>query len=134
MVNIRHMKELIKKALNARKAAYAPYSKFKVGAAVETGSGRIYCGCNVENASYGLAICAERVAICNAVANGEKMFKRIVVATDSDILTPPCGACRQFLAEFNLKLEIIIANRGGKVKKYNLSKLFPNPFSKENMA
>ncbi len=121
------MKKIIRSAIAARKKAYAPYSKFKVGAAIETKDGRIYTGCNVENASYGLSICAERVAVTKAVSEGAKRFKRIVIVTKN--ATTPCGACRQFLMEFNPDLEIIFADPKGRSNKTTLSKLLPRAFN-----
>ena len=108
--------------------AFAPYSKFKVGAAVEGADGRIHTGCNVENATYGLTICAERVAVFKAVSEGVRHFRRIAVAADTDQLTPPCGACRQILWEFCGDVEIALANPRGKVETYRLKDLFPRPF------
>ncbi|PIR16612.1 MAG: cytidine deaminase [Deltaproteobacteria bacterium CG11_big_fil_rev_8_21_14_0_20_49_13] len=123
------MNKLIEEALKARKKAYAPYSRFKVGAALEALNGKIYTGCNVENASYGLSVCAERTAIFKAVSEGATKFRRIAIATGAiKALTPPCGACRQILAEFNPRLEIILANSNGRIKKANLKKLMPDPF------
>ena len=127
------MKNLLHAAMRARKNTYAPYSKFKVGAAIETIDGRIFTGCNIENASYGLAICAERVAVFKAVSEGVKKFKRIVIVTGVKKPTPPCGMCRQVLFEFNPNLEIIIANTNGKVIKTKLSKLFPYAFGPKNL-
>src|SRR3989338_2100888 len=122
------MKNLLHAAMRARKNPCAPCSKFKVGAAIETIDGRIFTGCNIENASYGLAICAERVAVFKAVSEGVKKFKRIAIVTGAKKPTPPCGMCRQVLFEFNPNLEIIIANTNGKVIKTKLSKLFPYAF------
>lgn len=119
--------ELVKAARNAMKRAYAPYSKFKVGAAVETKGGNIYAGCNVENASYGLTLCAERNAICAAVAAGERDFVRVAIVTSGRKRTPPCGACRQVLREFGPSLQVLMAGSGG-VKKISLEKLLPNAF------
>lgn len=116
---------LVKKAHEARMAAYAPYSHFSVGAALETGSGKIFCGCNVENISFGLTICAERSAVCQAVAAGEREFTRIVVAADSRSPVTPCGACRQVLAEFADKLEVISVNLEGIEHRAMLSELLP---------
>ena len=127
------MKNLLHAAMRARKNTYAPYSKFKVGAAIETIDGRIFTGCNIENASYGLAICAERVAVFKAVSEGVKKFKRIAIVTGAKKPTPPCGMCRQVLFEFNPNLEIIIANTNGKVIKTKLSKLFPYAFGPKNL-
>lgn len=127
MVRTPSMDPLIKKAIEARKRAYAPYSKFKVGAAVEAVNGRVYTGCNIENASYGLAICAERVAIWKAVSDGVLKFRRIAVVADTDEPCPPCGACRQAMLEFD-DLEIVMANLKGKVIIKRLKDLVPMPF------
>jgi cytidine deaminase len=126
------MNKLIKLALDARKKAYAPYSGFKVGAALESAGGKIYLGCNVENASYGLANCAERTALFKAVSDGVRKFKRIAIVTSENDPSPPCGICRQALSEFAPNLEIIMANTRGKVKVSNLSKLFPDAFKLRN--
>ncbi|MBI2092179.1 MAG: cytidine deaminase [Deltaproteobacteria bacterium] len=119
---------LLREALKARSRAYAPYSGFKVGAALLTDGGKIITGSNIENASFGLAICAERVAFVKAVSEGHKNFKELLIVTGASKLSTPCGACRQFMSEFNPKLKIILANTGGKTLKTNLSKLFPKPF------
>ncbi len=124
----KEIQELILQARNAREKAYAPYSKFKVGAALLTGTGKIYNGGNVENSSYGLSICAERVAILKAVSAGELKLKLMVIYTDTEELTSPCGACRQVLSEFNPKLEVILVNKKGEMKALNLEKLLPEPF------
>jgi cytidine deaminase len=119
---------LLAAALAARENAFAPFSKFKVGAAVEDESGRIHTGCNVENATYGLTVCAERVAIFKAISEGARQFKRVAVAADTDALTPPCGACRQILWEFCGDVEIVLVNLRGKTESYRLKELFPKPF------
>jgi cytidine deaminase len=119
---------LIEAAIRARENAHAPYSHFKVGAALEDSEGRIHTGCNVENATYGLTICAERVAVVKAVSEGAKGFKRIVVVADTDILTPPCGACRQILWEFCGDAELILSNLKGKSETMRLSAIFPRAF------
>ena len=119
---------LIAAALAVRENAHAPFSGFKVGAAVEDNSGRIHTGCNVENATYGLTVCAERVAIFKAVSEGARGFKRVAVAADTDRLTPPCGACRQILWEFCGDVEIVLANLDGKSETLRLGALFPRPF------
>jgi cytidine deaminase len=119
---------LISAALEAREKAHAPYSNFKVGAALEDGAGRIHTGCNVENATYGLSVCAERVAVFKAVSEGAGGFQRVVVAADTDVLTPPCGACRQILWEFCGDVEIVLVNLRGKSETLKLGTLFPRPF------
>jgi cytidine deaminase len=124
---------LIRSALAARENAYAPYSRFKVGAALEKAAdagneAAVFTGCNVENATYGLTICAERVAVFKAISEGATGFSRIAIAADSETLTPPCGACRQILWEFCGNLEIILANLHGKSEIIRLADIFPRPF------
>ena len=119
---------LIAAARTAREHAHAPYSKFRVGAAVHAKSGRIFAGCNVENSTYGLTLCAERVAIFKAISEGERGFDAVAVVTDTNSLTPPCGACRQILWEFCGDAEIVLSNLKGKVELYRMSALFPKPF------
>ena len=115
-------------ALAARENAHAPYSHFQVGAALESEDGRVITGCNVENATYGLSVCAERVAVLKAISEGLRKFRRIAVAADTDVLTPPCGACRQILWEFCADIEITLTNLHGKTETLRLSALFPRPF------
>src|SRR5271163_3719286 len=122
------MDSLIEAAIRARENAHAPYSHFKVGAAIEDGEGRIHTGCNVENATYGLTICAERVAVVKAVSEGVKGFRRIAVVADTDKLTPPCGACRQILWEFCGDAELVLANLQGLTETMRLSEIFPRAF------
>ncbi len=110
--------------------AYAPYSRFRVGAALEAASGEIFKGCNVECASYGLAACAERVAAVAAVSHGHTRFRRLVVATDSDAVVPPCGACRQVLAEFGDDLEVACVGRKQRAL-WRLGELLPQAFRLE---
>jgi cytidine deaminase len=119
---------LLSAALAARLHAFAPFSKFQVGAALEDVDGRIHTGCNVENATYGLTVCAERVAVFKAISEGVRKFRRVAVAADTDDLTPPCGACRQILWEFCGDLEILLVNPRGKTETYRLKELFPKPF------
>jgi cytidine deaminase len=128
---MKNIERLVNVAKKASKFAYAPYSKFKVGAAILTSSGKIYSGANIENASYGLTVCAERVAIFKALSEGEKDFKSIAIYTKTKDFTKPCGACRQVLSEFNPNLSVIIVNNSGKIKKTSISKLLPNPFRKK---
>ncbi|MFQ6003851.1 MAG: cytidine deaminase [Candidatus Zixiibacteriota bacterium] len=124
--------ELVEKAKKARLRAYAPYSKFKVGAALLTKKGKVYTGVNIENATFGLTVCAERVAILKAVTNGEKNFVKIAVVVDKDEPVTPCGACCQVLSEFCSDLKIVCANLKGKTKRYNLRELLPEAFEKFN--
>jgi len=119
---------LIPAALGARANAVAPFSHFQVGAALEDMGGRIHTGCNVENATYGLTMCAERVAVFKALSEGVRQFRRMAIAADTQSLTPPCGACRQILWEFCGDLEIVLVNMGGKTETYHLRDLFPRPF------
>jgi homotetrameric cytidine deaminase len=119
--------DLIRSALDARLRAYAPYSKFAVGAAVQCKSGAVFAGSNIENISYGLTICAERVGIGTAVAAGEREFVAIAVVADTIEPIVPCGACRQFLAEFSPDLIIVSATVEGDCKVENLSHLLPEP-------
>jgi cytidine deaminase len=119
---------LLSAALAAREYAHAPFSKFKVGAAIEDDGGRIHTGCNVENATYGLTMCAERVALFKAISEGARRFRRVAVAADTDTLTPPCGACRQVLWEFCGDVEIALVNPNGMLETCRLKDLFPRPF------
>jgi cytidine deaminase len=119
--------ELIAAASTARSLAYAPYSGFQVGAALVTKAGKIYTGCNVENVSLGLTICAERSAIATAVAEGNKDFVAVAVVTAGKKPAIPCGACRQVLAEFNPSIKILAATIDGKVQEFNLTELLPFP-------
>jgi cytidine deaminase len=119
---------LVVAARRARRHAHAHYSGFKVGAALETSNGLVITGCNVENATYGLTICAERVAMFKALSEGHRRFTRIVVVGDTAAPTPPCGACRQILWEFGGDLEVILANLRRETGRYALSALLPLPF------
>jgi cytidine deaminase len=119
---------LIAAARTAREHAHAPYSNFRVGAAVRAKSGRVFTGCNVENSTYGLTLCAERVAIFKAISEGERGFDAVAVVTDTDALTPPCGACRQIIWEFCGDAAVILVNLKGKVEVLQMSALFPRPF------
>ena len=119
---------LITAAKSARENAHAAYSNFRVGAALRAKSGRIFGGCNVENATYGLTICAERVAIFKAISEGERGFDAIAVVADADSLTPPCGACRQLIWEFCGDVPVILANLQGRVEIVPMRELFPKPF------
>jgi cytidine deaminase len=122
--------ELITSARAAREFAHAEFSTFKVGAALETADGTIVTGCNIENATYGLTICAERVAMFKALSEGHRAFRRIAIVADTQAPTPPCGACRQILWEFGGDLEVILANLQRETGRHRLSDLLPLPFDK----
>jgi cytidine deaminase len=119
---------LLAAAFAARENAHAPFSHFRVGAALEDDSGRIHTGCNVENATYGLTLCAERVAVFKAVSEGARRFSRIAIVADTDTLAPPCGACRQILWEFCGDIEIVLGNPRGRSETLRLRDLFPRAF------
>lgn len=119
---------IINAARAARERAVTPFSHFRVGAAVETGDGKIYTGCNIESASYGLTVCAERVAIWKALSEGERHFKRLAVVADTDQLTPPCGTCRQIIWEFCRDATVIFANLRGDQESFHMSELLPRAF------
>jgi cytidine deaminase len=119
---------LVAAAQTARERALAGYSDFRVGAALETTDGRIITGCNVENSTYGLTMCAERVAVYKALSEGHRSFKRIAVVADTDQATTPCGACRQILWEFAGNLDVVLANLQGVSSRHQLKDLLPHPF------
>lgn len=125
-------KELMKMAIEARQNAYAPYSHFAVGAALLTESDKVYTGCNIENASYGLTCCAERNAIFAAVGAGERRFKMLAVAADSPEPVAPCGACRQVIAEFGIPL-VVMGNLKESTKTMTAEELLPYGFGQESM-
>jgi len=120
-----NMEDLISAARTVREQAYAPYSKFQVGAALLTASGRIFCGCNVENLSFGLTVCAERAAVFTAIAAGETKFEAIAVVADSIQPVTPCGACRQVLVEFSTDLKIVSANLQDQRYESTIAELLP---------
>lgn len=122
------MTHLLAAALAARQHAHAPYSHFLVGAALEDVHGRIHTGCNVENSTYGLTICAERVAVFKAMSEGVREFRRIAIAADTEMLTPPCGACRQILWEFCGDIEVALVNPRGASETLRMRDLFPRAF------
>jgi len=127
--------DLIRVAALARQRAYAPYSKYRVGAAVRTKRNKIYSGANVENASYGLTVCAERCAVWSAVAAGEtKDYDAIAIVIDDDQLPTPCGACRQVIAEFSPSVRVVLATTGGQRKITTLTALLPDPFLPGNLS
>jgi cytidine deaminase len=121
---------LVAAATRARTRAHAQYSKFKVGAALETAEGQIITGCNIENATYGLTLCAERVALVKALSEGQGVFTRIVVVAETDDLTPPCGPCRQLLWEYCGDIDVVLANLSGRTAHYRLAALLPLPFDR----
>ena len=130
------MTQLIQAAIAARQNAHAPYSKFRVGAALATRDGRVFQGCNVENATYGLTVCAERVAVFSAIAAGVKPrdFAAVAVCADTDHLTPPCGACRQILWEFCGDIPVTLANLRGRHETWQLAELFPKGFDDTSLV
>ena len=119
---------LVGAARAARERAMADYSKFRVGAALETSDGQIVTGCNIENATYGLTMCAERVAIFKALSEGHRAFRRLVVVADTADLTPPCGACRQLVWEFAGDIDVVLVNLQDVATRYRMSELLPDPF------
>lgn len=125
---------LIQAASLARQRAHAPYSRFQVGAAVETEAETIVAGCNVESASYGLTLCAERVALSKAISEGHRPRKRIAIVTDTKTPTPPCGACRQLIWELAGNVEVILANLQGQTLTYTMQELLPYAFGADFLA
>ena len=124
---------LAKRALAARLYSHSPFSHFRVGAALLTRSGKVYTGCNIENSSYGLTVCAERTAIFKAVSEGKKKFKAMAVASDHESFTPPCGACRQVIVDLAGDIDIIMVNNDGKCTVMKMSELLPYPFTAQNL-
>ena len=125
--------QLLTVAEQSQKNAHAPYSNFRVGAALRATSGRVFGGCNVENATYGLTVCAERIAIFKAISEGERGFDAIAVVADTDTLTPPCGACRQLIWEFCGDIPVVLSNLKGKTEVIPMRELFPRPFDSSNL-
>lgn len=126
--------ELVRLAQLAYRQAYVPYSHYPVGAAALFSSGKIYSGCNVENASYGLAICAERNAVFQGVARGERELKGIAVAVPGDVFPSPCGACRQVIREFSADCPVILVNGRGQIRRTDLQALLPEAFGPDFLA
>lgn len=124
---------LLHAAIEARERALAPFSGFRVGAAIEDAEGRIFSGCNIESASYGLTLCAERVAVFKAISEGSRSFKRIAIVAGTATLTPPCGACRQILWEFCGDVQITLANLDGQHEDLQLADLYPRPFDTSSL-
>ncbi len=132
--NKKEIQQLLDQAIEARSFAYAPYSSFKVGAAIQSSDGRIYRGCNIENASYGLSICAERVALYHAWASGSRDLIAIAIVYDPVRKAIPCGACRQVLMEFNPTMILISGNLKGAYQLFHLDELLPHPFLPETVS
>ena len=128
------MTDLVAAATAAREKAFAPYSGFRVGAALLAADGTVVSGCNVESASYGLTCCAERVALFKGVSEGHTRFVRVAVVTDHPKLTPPCGACRQLLWEFAPTATVTLANLAGDVAEYTVAELLPHGFDAANLS
>lgn len=133
MVNIMEYKQLVKAARKAKKFSFSPYSKYRVGAALLTKSGKIYTGCNIENSSYSLTICAERTALFKAISTGERKFLAIAISVDDLEFATPCGACRQVISDLAGEIDIILTNGRGKTQIYKTSDLLPHPFTSENL-
>jgi cytidine deaminase len=130
---IEEYKKLISEAEKARKRAYTPYSKFQVGAAVLCDDGKIFTGCNIENASFSLAVCAERVAIFKAISEGSTKFEAMAVVGDTDKPCSPCGACRQVISEFSEDIPLIMVNLKGDAKIKKIKELLPEAFGKNDL-
>ena len=128
---MKNQDKLVSLAAEARKKAHAPYSNFAVGAALLAKSGRVYTGSNVENASYGLTVCAERVAVFKAVSEGEREFEALAVVTENGVT--PCGACRQVLMEFGDDIQVIVADTAGQQRAFALTDLLPEGFTPEHL-
>ena len=122
------LQELIEIAKTARLHSIAPFSNFLVGAAVRTAAGKVYTGCNVESASYGLTVCGERVAIWKALSEGERDFVELAIVADTESLTPPCGTCRQIIWEFGKHAKIVLANLEGEIQECSIKELLPRAF------
>ena len=124
---------LAARASEAKKHSFSPYSRFRVGAALLTSDGRIITGCNVENSSYGLTICAERTALFKAVSEGEHSFSAIAIASDEDTFTPPCGACRQVIFELAGNIDVVLTKKNGVYVTKKMIELLPHPFDGKNL-
>ena len=124
---------LVESAIAAREKAIAPYSQFKVGAALQTKDGHVYSGCNIENISYGLTVCAERVALLKALSEGAREFAEIAIVTDASVLTTPCGPCRQLLWEYCGDIPVYLHSLKGMDREHRLAEFFPFPFDNRNL-
>ncbi len=127
-LDVKTERSLISEARKAAEKAYSPFSKVEVGAAILTSDGRVFSGCNVENSSYGLSICAERTAAVKAVSSGARSFEAVAIVSNLEGLTYPCGACRQFLSEFGDDIMVVVATKKGRVKRHGLGELLPETF------
>lgn len=125
--------DLVRLALAAKQYAYVPYSHYRVGAALLTSSGEVYTGCNIENASFGLTVCAERTALFKAVSEGQRAFEALAIAVDGEALASPCGACRQVMVEFAPQMRCILANGQGEHKTTTVEQLLPDGFNTANL-
>lgn len=125
---------LAKRALAARKFSHSPFSHFRVGAAVLSSTGKVFTGCNIENSSYGLTMCAERTALFKGVSEGHKKFKAIAIASDMKNLTPPCGACRQVIIDLAGNIDVILVNSRGTMKVFTMNDLLPHAFTKKDLG
>lgn len=132
-INVKNDSELMDMAKEAMKSAYAPYSHFAVGAAVETDDGKVYCGCNIENSSYGATNCAERTAIFKVVSEGYRRITRIAICDSNNSFAWPCGICRQVMSEFAVEDFYVILEDNGKISNFSLKELLPNSFSSKDM-
>ena len=126
-------RKLIDTAMEAMENSYSPYSRFKVGAAIESMDGEVFTGCNIENAAYGSTMCAEAAAIASAVSVGQRQFKRIAIISEANTYCFPCGSCRQLLSEFSHDVEVLCARADGRYVSYRLTALLPMAFGKESL-
>ncbi len=127
-------KTLSRHARAAKRFSYSPYSRFRVGAALLTSTGKVFTGCNIENSSYGLTICAERTALFKAISEGHKKFKALAIAADEDGFTSPCGACRQVIIDLAGNIDVILTKRNGDIEVVRMKDLLPHAFTKRNLA
>lgn len=126
-------KTLARLAAKAKRHSHSPYSHFKVGSALLTSRGKVYTGCNVENSSYGLTVCAERTALFKAVSEGATKFRALAIASDERGFTSPCGACRQVIMDLAGDIDIVLSSRNGSIKVMKMSELLPEPFLSQNL-